>query len=177
MISASGKISLTALAEEESASCQCIAIYNLHSLLFGPLKCNASCEPFRRFRCTLYKSFNNISALLTEVMVVEKSAILIISYGERGNFAMPTTCLPRAIGNGYGTFPRGQQKLAIDLSKSLEYDSVVDIFMQQNPCRMNIEIESEYTLINIVLPFTLNYAPEAICDSQIIRGEDAPRPP
>lgn len=41
----------------------------------------------------------------------------------------------------------------------------------------DIEIECEYTLINIVLPFTLHYAPEAICDSQIILGDDAPRPP
>ena len=78
---------------------------NLHPLLFSYLKGSITLSSFGRTTIEwLLDDF--ITALLTEMVVVQGSPIQIIYYGKCGIFTMPAHGLPHAISSGYCTFPQ-----------------------------------------------------------------------
>ena len=86
---------------------------NMHSLLFGLLKCYTGSKTFRGFGSASVQLFLNnlILALLAEMMIVEESTGQVIPDCKCGIFAVPATCLPRTIGNRNGIFPRPELTL------------------------------------------------------------------
>ena len=79
---------------------------NLHLLLFSYLKgtsCSKTLSPFGS--TTIEWPLDDfITALLTEMVVVQESSIQIIYNGKCGVFTMPAPGFPRSISSGYCTF-------------------------------------------------------------------------